>query len=194
MGLSQEEKERFLKALETDWEFRNAIMGLLGIQELLKGMAELRSTQVEMLKVLTELVERFNRLEERVDKLDRTMERITAALEDEANDVVTYYLRQRGINIETGRVHLDSVYEFDIYGTNGQLTIIGEAKTRVSKKMVEEVVARVKNAMNAFPSKFPGRVITVIYSVRADPEAVEEARRQNVWLFESLKEKTPFPG
>ena len=215
MGLSPEDKKRFLKALEEDWEFRNAVMGLLGIQELLKGMAELRSTQVEVLKVLTMLVDRvgkleervgglekrmdrleegFNELKERVDKLDRTMERITAALEDEANDVVTYYLRQRGINIETSRVHLDSVYEFDIYGTNGQLTIVGEAKTRLSKRMIEEVVARIKNAMNAFPGKFPGRVIIVIYSVRADPEAVEEARRQGVWLFESLREKTPFPA
>ena len=222
MSLSREEKERFLKALEEDWEFRNAVMGLLGIQELLKGMAELRSVQVEILKVLTELVERFNRLEERVgglekrmgslegrmgkleegfselkervDRLDRTMERITAALEDEANDVVTYYLRQRGINIETSPIRLDSVYEFDIYGTNGQLTIIGETKTRLSKKMVEEVVARVRNAVSAFPGKFPGRVIIVIYSVRTDPEAVEEARRQGVWLFESLREKTPFPA
>ena len=208
MGLSQEEKERFLRALEEDWEFRNAVMGLLGIQELLKGMAELRSTQVEILKVLTELVEKVGKLEERVgkledgfselrdrvDRIDRTLERITAAIEDEANDVVTYYLRQGGINIETGSVRLNSVYEFDIYGTNGQLTIIGEAKTRVSKKMVGEVVARVRNAVNAFPGKFPGRVITVIYSVRTDPEAVEEARSQGIWLLESLKEKTPFPG
>ena len=208
MGLSREEKERFLKALEEDWEFRNAVMGLLGIQELLKGMAELRSVQTEILKVLTKLVERVDRLEERVgkleeefrelvervDRLDRTMERITAAIEDEANDVVTYYLRQRGINIETSPIRLDSVYEFDIYGTNGQLTIIGETKTRLSKKMVEEVVARIRNAVSAFPGKFPGRVVIVIYSVRTDPEAVEEARRQGVWLFESLREKTPFPA
>ena len=187
MGLSREEKERFLKALEEDWEFRNAVMGLLGIQELLKG-------QAEILRVLTKLVERVGKLERRVDRIDRTLNRVTAALEDEANDVVTYYLRQRGINIETGRVHLDSVYEFDIYGTNGQLTIVGEAKTRLSKKMVERVIARVRNAVSAFPSKFPGRVIIVIYSVRADPEAVEEARKQGIWLLESLKEKTPFPG
>ena len=187
MGLSPEDKERFLKALEEDWEFRNAVMGLLGIQELLKG-------QAEILRVLTELVKRVDGLEERVDRLDRTMERITAAIEDEANDVVTYYLKQRGVNIETSPIRLDSVYEFDIYGTNGQLTIVGEAKTRLSRKMVEEVVARVRNAVNAFPGKFPGRVITVIYTMRADPEAVEEARKQGVWLFESMKERAPFPG
>lgn len=164
MGLSQEEKERFLKALEEDWEFRNAVMGLLGIQELLKGQAEILKVLTELLNGQRELRDRVGKLEEgmsrlerRVDRIDRTLNRVTAALEDEANDVVTYYLRQRGINIETGSVRLNSVYEFDIYGTNGQLTIVGEAKTRVSKRMVERVVARVRNAVSAFPSKFPGR-------------------------------------
>ena len=208
MGLSREEKERFLKALEEDWEFRNAVMGLLGIQELLKG-------QVEILKVLTELLngqrelkdrvskleervgkleEGMSRLERRVDRIDRTLNRVTAALEEEANDVITYYLRQRGINIETGPVRLNSVYEFDIYGTNGQYTIVGEAKTRVSKNMVKRVVARIGEAVKLFPNKFPGKVITVIYTMRADPEAVEEARKQGIWLLESVREKTPFPG
>ena len=187
MGLSQEEKERFLRALEEDRVFRYAVMGLLGVQELLRGQEELR-------KDMSDVKERLGRLERRVDKIEKTLDRITAALEDEANDVVTYYLRQRGINIETGSVRLNSVYEFDIYGTNGQLTIVGEAKTRLSKKMVGRIIARVRNAVDAFPGKFPGRVIIVIYSVRADPEAVEEARRQGVWLFESMREKTPFPG
>ena len=194
MGLSREEKERFLRALEEDWEFRNAVMGLLGIQELLKGMAELRSVQVEVLKVLTELVRDMRTVKAELRRLNKTVDRITAALEEEANDVVTYYLRQRGINIETGPVRLNSVYEFDIYGTNGQLTIVGEAKTRLSKKMIERVIARVGRARQGFPDKFPGRVITVIYSVRADPEAVEEARSQGIWLLESVREKTPFPG
>ena len=180
MGLSQEDKERFLKALEEDKIFRYAVMGLLGIQELIKGQEELRN---DMRTVKAEL-----------RRLNKTVDRITAALEDEANDVVTYYLRQHGINIETSPVRLDSVYEFDIYGSNGQYTIVGEAKTRVSRRMVERITARVRNAVNAFPSKFPGKVITVIYCMRADPEAIEEARKQGIWLLESVREKTPFPG
>ena len=180
--------------MEEDWEFRNAVMGLLGIQELLKGQAEILRVLTELVKRFDGLVERVDRLERRVDRIDRTLDRVTAALEDEANDVVTYHLKQRGISIETGPIRLDSVYEFDIYGSNGQYTIAGEAKTRLSRKMVERVVARVRNAVNAFPGKFPGRVITVIYTMRADPEAVEEARKQGVWLFESVKERTPFPG
>ena len=39
MGLSPDEKRRFLRALEEDWEFKYAVMGLLGIQELIKAVA-----------------------------------------------------------------------------------------------------------------------------------------------------------
>ena len=149
---------------------------------------------------MDKLVERMDRLLELVDEINRKLEgiekklsRIVAPLEDEANDVVTYYLRQRGINIETGPARLGS-FEFIIYGTNGQLTIVGAARERVNANFVSRVAERVRNAVSALPSKFPGRVIIVIYSVRADPEAIEEARKQGIWLFESMREKTPFPA
>ena len=180
MGLSREEKERFLKALEEDWEFRNAVMGLLGIQELLKG-------QAEILRVLTELVER-------VDRIDRTLENITISVEREANNMVQYYLKQRGISIKTGPTQFDSEYEFDIYGTNGQLTIVGEAKTRVGPTVIDGVVEKVKEAMKRFPGRFPGRVVIVVYSLRALQDAVDRARELGVWLIEDGNEVTPFPG
>jgi hypothetical protein len=40
--LSPEEKRRFLKALETDEEFRLAVAGLLGLGEILQGLRDLR--------------------------------------------------------------------------------------------------------------------------------------------------------
>lgn len=78
------------------------------------------------------------KLEERVDRIDRTVERITITIE-EANGMVSYCLRQRGINIEASPVRLNSVYEFNVYGTNGQYAIVGEAKTRASKILVRLV-------------------------------------------------------
>ena len=79
------------------------------------------------------------KLEEGVNRIDRTVERITITIEEEANDMVSYYLRQRGINIEASPVRLNSVYEFNVYGTNGQYTIVSEAKTRASKILVRLV-------------------------------------------------------
>ena len=57
------------------------------------------------------------------------------------------------------------------------MTIVGEAKTRLSKRVVERVIARVREAVNAFPSKFLGRVITVVCCLRSSPDAIEEAGR-----------------
>ena len=51
-------------------------------------------------------------------------------------NVVNYYLKQRGINIETGPVQLNFRYEFYIYGTDRQMTIVSEAKNRASRKIV----------------------------------------------------------
>ena len=87
------------------------------------------------------------------------MKNLTLSLEAEANGLVSNYLRQRGINIDTDRVQLDSRYEFDIYGSNGQVTIVGEAKIRVSSAIIDRVVARVGEAMKKFPDKFPGKVV-----------------------------------
>ena len=194
MGLSQEEKERFLKALEEDWEFRYAVMGLLGIQELRKDMEDVKTR-------LGRLEERVSKLEDKVDALARdvrdikaTLENITMSVEEEANELVQYYLRQRGINITTRPVQLDSTYEFDIYGTNGQYTIIGEAKTRVEVDVVRRVVARVEEVRKRFPDRFPGRVIITIYCLRVSPDAVEETRKLGIWLLESMREVTQFPG
>ncbi len=54
--LSKEEKERILRALETDREFRYAMMGLLGFSELLERFARLE--------------ERFLGIEERQTRLE----------------------------------------------------------------------------------------------------------------------------
>ena len=57
---------------------------------------------------------------------------------------------------------------------------------------MECVLAKVGEAVKLFPSKFLGRVITVICYLRSSPDAIEEARKLGVWLFESMKEKRHF--
>ncbi|WP_069806538.1 hypothetical protein [Vulcanisaeta thermophila] len=119
----------------------------------------------------------------------RMLERMTLSIEEEANEVVQYYLRQRGIAIETRPTHLNTKYEFDIYGSNGQLTIVGEARTRAGPAAIRRVVKRVEEAVKSLPDKFPGRVIVVVYCLRAVPGALEEANNLGVWLLESGRER-----
>ena len=62
MALSAKEKERFLRAVEEDREFRLALMGLLGMKEILERIIRLE--------------ERFARLEERQQKLEERQQRL----------------------------------------------------------------------------------------------------------------------
>ena len=41
--------------------------------------------------------------------------------------------------------------------------------------------------------KFPGKVIRVVYCVRALPGAAERAGELGIWLLEEERELTPFP-
>ncbi len=125
-----------------------------------------------------------------VNVIRKTLDNITASIEEEANDVVTHLLRDRGVNLRTDRVTLNLRFEFDVYGTNGQLTIIGEAKSRVGPRLIARFDEKVNRAVALFPSKFPGKVIKVIYCLRAMPGAIEEAERRGIWLIESMRERT----
>jgi hypothetical protein len=88
MRLTREEKEKILKALEEDREFRYELMGLLGYREVLERLYSLESrlevhlsglswrferlerTLSNIEKILARIEERFARLEERLVKLE----------------------------------------------------------------------------------------------------------------------------
>ncbi|ABN70638.1 Protein of unknown function DUF1626 [Staphylothermus marinus F1] len=73
MVLSSEEKERILRAVEEDREFRYALMGLLGFKELLERFAKLEER-------VYKLEERQQMLEERVNELSLEMARFSKVL------------------------------------------------------------------------------------------------------------------
>jgi len=69
LSLSEAEKARILRALEEDREFRLAVMGLLGFQELLERFAKLEERQQRLEERFAELEERQQRLEEEFKRL-----------------------------------------------------------------------------------------------------------------------------
>ena len=68
--LSSSEKEKFLRTLEEDREFRYAVMGLLGFKELLERFTRLEERQSELEKWFKELAKRQQKLEERQQRLE----------------------------------------------------------------------------------------------------------------------------
>ncbi len=97
--LTAKEKERFLRAVEEDREFRLALMGLLGMKEILERIlgleerfakleerfARIEQRQTRLEERFAELEERFAKLEERFAKLEeryQELERRFAELEE----------------------------------------------------------------------------------------------------------------
>ena len=94
--LSSSEKEKFLRTLEEDREFRYAVMGLLGFKELLERFTRLEERQSELEKWFKELAkrqqkleERQQRLEERFIKLEERQQKLEERIEELSRAVVT---------------------------------------------------------------------------------------------------------
>lgn len=69
-ALSKEEKERVLRAIEEDREFRYALMGLLGYREVLDRIVSLEERVVKLEERVVKLEERVVKLEERFASLE----------------------------------------------------------------------------------------------------------------------------
>jgi len=74
MVLSAEEKERFLKSLDEDKEFRYAVAGYLGISEILKRLESLEESMVKLLEGQNKLWEEVKSLREDFNKLSKRVE------------------------------------------------------------------------------------------------------------------------
>ncbi len=76
MSLSNAEKQKFLRALEEDLEFRYAVMGLLGFKEILDRIVRLEERFAKLEERQQILEERFAGLEERYSKLEERFARL----------------------------------------------------------------------------------------------------------------------
>jgi len=160
------------------------------VEELAKATRENTKAIEELTKIVKEHGERLGRIERRLTGIENMLNNLTIGLEDEANHVVQHLLKQRGIEIRTRPTFFDRRYEFDIYGTSEQLTIIGDAKVKVGPKAVRRLVGRVDRVMKRWPDRFKGRVVVVLYCLRALEKAVDIASKYGVWLIEDMEERT----
>ncbi|ABO07892.1 hypothetical protein [Pyrobaculum calidifontis] len=206
-------KRQFLKLLEEDEEFRYAVAGRLGILEVLKRLdaiaeeqkninrnieninQKIEKTWEEIAKIWAQIEKIWKEIKDMkktLNRVEKTLEHITISIEEEAQEAVAWLLSQRGITMEIGDVKVDEKYEFDIYGSNGQITVVGEAKTRASPRAVGKLLERVEKAKKLRPDIFKGRVVPVIYCLKyvGNPKEAEE---RGVWVIKSGKELTKPP-
>lgn len=213
-------KEKFLELLDKDKEFRYAVMGYLGIAEvikrldnmqqelvklgqesakLLQKLTELRADFNEMRKEQIEMREDFNRMlsiiskmQERLGRVERTLEKLTLDIEDEAREVLEYRLRKMGLDVKLGRIETPSL-ELDIYGVSGDFCIIGEATVRLGPERVRELARKVERLASTRPDLLRPKRIVVIYTALAIGNAVAEAEKLNIWVLKATGDLTKPP-
>ncbi len=193
-------KSKILDLLEEDREFRLAVAGLIGYREILDKLAEhdekFNSIMEEIREInerLAEHDEKFNSIMEEIREIRAFMDRVSLTLEEEAREVVGHKLRERGLPVRLERLSLPDL-EVDIYGRSGDLCIVGEASTRLGIGLVRRVDGLVREVERRVPEVAGKRIVRVVYTLWATPEAVEEARKLGIWIVEALRELTPFPA
>jgi hypothetical protein len=108
--------------------------------------------------------------------------------EDSGREMVQYLLEQRGYKCTAERLRLDAEYELDIYCNAGVLTAVGKVKVRAGGSDVEMAFERAQELLRRWPDKISGRLVPVLYTLLAEPPAVQRARELKVWLIESKRE------
>ena len=210
--LSKEEKTKILKALETDLEFRYAVMAALGYKEILDRLdrheehiknilQEIKSLREEQIKIWEEirslrkeqisLRQEVAEISRKIDILNKALERLTLSLEEEAIDVIKHRLSDDlGISIDLITIVVDKK-EIDIYGVSDDLCVIGEATVRLRKSLVERLERIIEYVKDRRPGLLRKRLIKVIYTFYATEDAKKLAIERGVWIVRARGDITP---
>ena len=172
----REGQERLWQSVEKLWQ---------NVEKLWEEVRSLREGQ-------DYIVREQARMSRAVSDIATTLERLTLSLEDEASEVVAFDLRGKlGVDLKFSRVFVDSK-EVDLYASQGDLWVIVEASTRFGVKLVEEVTRKADLIRRLRPELVRPRLIKTIYTLVPLNDAVEEARRQGVWVLTWKEELTPL--
>jgi hypothetical protein len=204
--MSQRLKEEFLELLEKDKEFRYAVAGLVGLEEILK---RLDKHEAELVKLREDMVAGFKRHDEEIAKLRADMNRgfrrvdvslsqlwttvgrLTLTVEEEALDVVGYRLRNElAVDIKLERIFVDG-RKINLYGAVGDLCVVGEATVRLGVRLIDELEEKIAFLRSRRPDLLRRRIIKVVYADYAPPSALEEAKRRGVWILKWSGDLTP---
>jgi len=151
------------------------------------------ATKQDLETAVEQLRAEIRRIENRMATKEQ-IESITISVEDSGREMVQYLLEQRGYRCAAERLRLDSDYEFDIYCNAGVLTAVGEAKVRTGGRDVEKALERAQELLRRQPDKISGKLVPVLYTLLAEPPAVQKAKELKIWLIESKREVVTLEG
>ena len=213
-------KRRFLELLDKDEEFRLVVAAKLGLSEEYEKLDAMQHTIEKLVEEVKALREGQEKLWQNVDKLwlevkalregqeklfieqqkltrevhdvSVTLQRLTLTEEEEAAEVIAYRVRTKlGVDLVFSRKFVDSS-EIDLYASQGDLWVIGEATTRLGVRLVDEIDEKVDLVRRLRPNLVKPNLIKVAYTIVALDEAIEEAKRKGVWVLTWKDELSPL--
>jgi chromosome segregation ATPase len=131
-------------------------------------------------------------LKKDVGDIRTTLDRLTLSVEDEARSVIKHRIkRDLNMDIELDRIFIDE-REVNIYGAVNDICVIGEATVRLGTKLIDELLDKIELMKHERPDLLRKKIIKVIYTDYALPDAVESARNRKVWILRRKKDLTPM--
>ena len=184
-------EERLVKVEERleehDRKFNEIIDELKDLRRISNEHTRILNKHTEILDEHTRILQKYD---ERLRNIESYIEKTSITLEEEAREVIAYRLREKDIVIMSiGNLILPDI-EIDIYATDTNICVIGEAKTRVSANLIEEVDKDIEKLCKKYPNYLKDKVIKVVYGMQVLPNAVDEARKRGIWLITANKEYT----
>jgi chromosome segregation ATPase len=185
------------------WENQNKLWE--EIKALREGQNRLWENQNKLWEELKSLREGQNKLWENQNKLweevrglkvtqarlAATIDRLTITIEEESLDVVGRRLKDElGLDIKLGRIFVDDK-EINIYGSSDDICVIGEATVRLGRRLVEELEEKIKFLREVKPELIKPKIIKVIYTDYATPEAIDLAKEYGIWILNWKGDITP---
>jgi len=93
--------------------------------------------------------------------------------------------------VELERAFVDDL-EINVYGAVGDLCIVGEAAVRLGPGLVKELLEKVEALKQRRPDLLRRRLLKVIYTSVAIPQALQVAQESGVWVLKWDRDLTPM--
>jgi len=186
----RENQEKLWENQSKLWEEVKALRE--GQNRLWEGQNKLWEGQNRLWEGQSKLWEEVRNIRITLNRVAVTLDRLTISVEEEALSYIRYRLREKlGIEVDLDRLFIDA-REINIYGVVGDLCVIGEAAVRLGVGLVDELKEKIDLIREKRPELLKPKIIKVIYTDYATPDALEYARREKVWVLKWSGDLTPM--
>ncbi len=142
-------------------------------------------------EILAGLQSEMRRVHAGLESVSTTLQRLTISVEEEGASHIRYRLKEMfGVEVAIERIWVDGE-ELDFYGVAGDLCVVGEATVRLGPGLVDELLRKISDIKVKKPELLRPRLLKVIYADYASPDALDYARKNNVWILKWSGNLTP---